>query len=112
MELKHRQRLGRLNSIVAEIIQQRRSLRVQNGADAGSSSSSSSSAATAAIAGALDADATGDSLAAGGGSGKSLSGKEIFAGGCDMLDMMLDSGVPMTDKQVRCFVALFAVAIK
>ena len=90
LQLAHRKRLNKLNAIVAEIIDARKALRAADPARY----------AGKAMAAPLPSSATAeleDDIGAG---GSGSSGPALFAGGGDMLDLMLDSGVPLTDAQL------------
>lgn len=72
---EYRARLGKLNSIVYGMIKERRALREQN--------------PTKDVPVASEEEG-----------GLSISGKPIFGGGGDMLDMILDSGASLTDREI------------
>lgn len=98
----HNAAMARLNDIVRQRIAARRELRSASATPPAAAAAPVETAAAAvatpsaagAGAGAGDEGATAD------GSGTSLSGKAIFAGGGDMLDMLLDSGVTLTDVEL------------
>jgi cytochrome P450 len=105
----HKRRIAELNGIVRTLIAERRAGRARaaakdtastDGAGAAPVSPRSPRAAGTGSVMQAVADSDGTDLAAGSGSGTSLSGKPIFAGGGDMLDMMLDSGLDLTDAQL------------
>jgi hypothetical protein len=99
---QYTRRITRLNDIVQERISARRAVRAATtGVPAAAPPPAPSAGAgvgAASSGGGEDAD--GQALASGEGSGVSASGKAIFAGGCDMLDMLLDCGTSLTDKEL------------
>ena len=104
--LAYRTKLANLNSIVRTIIAGRRALRKADperypsyasaylGGKPLPAASPSSASAPSASAGGADASSPDD------GAGLGANGKPIFAGGGDMLDLMLDSGTVLTDRQL------------
>ncbi len=85
LEWPYSRKLASLNSIVFGMIKERRALRI-------------GTSAVAAVSNGGDEAAMADS--SGAGAGVSLSGKAIFSGGTDMLDMLLDCGVALTDREI------------
>jgi beta-ring hydroxylase len=98
VEYNHRKGLSKLNSIVQHMIDERRAKKgipAPTAAEAAPKAGGLSKA-VAEEAGAAD----GNDINAPDAVGTSASGKVIFEGGCDMLDMMLDSGIRLTDTQL------------
>lgn len=104
IEMSHRSNVTTLNNIVLQTIRARRAIRAAAPAPRAQVAATPQATldATTATSTATPGDDNEDGVVDtyGNGSGMSLSGKPIFGGGGDMLDMMLDSGVEMTDTQL------------
>jgi cytochrome P450 len=101
----HKANVQRLNDFIAQKVAQRRESRkhLKNDLSNPPHSSSNSAATTLASPAAAEDSIYGGVSATGEGSGKSMSGKLIFADGSDMLDLLLDSidaGVVLGDDQL------------
>jgi cytochrome P450 len=94
VEMEHRRRVNELNEIVFQMIRTRRAERKANGNSGNSNISSSLSNGVKKITTTTTSSSTsstGESNT-GEGAGISLSGRAVFEGGTDMLDMLIESG--------------------
>lgn len=93
----HRRRVDELNGIILASIHARRARRAEVAASLAKPALAASTASSGAP---VEEDLLGAQLASGAGAGLSASGQPIFAGGCDMLDVLLDDPT-ITDSQAR-----------
>jgi len=101
IEVPHRRRLAQMNSLVGEMIASRRAAKASATPGTGATAAAPAPAAASSASDAAGADGNDVTAGAGEGGGMSVNGRAIFEGGKgDMLDMILESGVELSDKQI------------